>query len=368
MIAMVGIVVDGGYAWGQQRQAQNGADAMANAGATVIAQSLKGVTPTKTSGDVGCAVEAVATLNRSQNAVSYYTDVQGNLLSPLAQVPACGDTSLIPSSAQGVKAKGERSFDTFLAKVVGITRLTASAEATAVAGLLTRTCTATSGCGLLPVTFPLTLTSCDGTNQQIQIGGTQWPLVTPETANATNEVIVPICSSGPGAVGWLDFGCRPNLAETITNPCPNYSFPLPTWLHTEPGNTNSLDNELNSMFAGPQLGVADDGIATIPINVNTCNTDPGPSQPTCPGGNGSGNGNNFYYYIPRVASFMVDQVYTSGGNSPECNTGPGGPAIGGNGATGCFKGWFIAYLEEGPVGPGATGPQDPGVIGIQLIR
>ena len=58
MIAMVGLVIDGGNAWGQQRQTQNGADAMANAGATVIAQSLKGAT--KTDGDVGCAVEQAA--------------------------------------------------------------------------------------------------------------------------------------------------------------------------------------------------------------------------------------------------------------------------------------------------------------------
>jgi hypothetical protein len=143
---------------------------------------------------------------------------------------------------------------------------------------------------------------------------------------------------------------------------------LPTWLHTEPGNTNSLDDDINGLFAGPVLGVADDSQVTIPINDNTCNTDPGDNQPTCPGGNGSGNGNNFYYHIPKVASFMLDRVYTSGGNSAECNELPGAPFIGGNGATGCFKGWFIQYSTQGPVGAGATGPNDPGIIGIQLIH
>ena len=29
MVAMVGLVIDGGFAWGQQRKTQNGADAMA---------------------------------------------------------------------------------------------------------------------------------------------------------------------------------------------------------------------------------------------------------------------------------------------------------------------------------------------------
>ncbi len=364
MIAMVGIVIDGGNAWGEQRQTQNGADAMANAGATVIAQHIKGAT--KTSGDVGCAVEAAAALNEVTTPTAVYTDVGGVVITPEVQVAACGAGGSIPSTAQGVKAHGERTFDTYLAQVVGVDQMTASAEATAVAGLLTSTCIASSGCGLLPVTFPLTLTACDGTNQQVQIGSSEYPIVDPTTADATNEVIVPICSAGPGAVGWLDFGCG-NTQNTISNPC-DVSFPLPTWMHTEPGNTNSLDTTINSMFAGPVVGVADDSLVTIPINDNTCNTDPGPNQPDCPGGNGSGNGNNFYYHVPKVASFMLDQAYTSGSNSPECNAAPGQPFIGGNGATGCFKGWFIQYSDQGPVGAGATGPNDPGVIGIQLIR
>ncbi|HEX5397056.1 MAG TPA: pilus assembly protein TadG-related protein [Candidatus Limnocylindria bacterium] len=364
MIAMVGLVVDGGYAWGQQRQTQNGADAMANAGATVIAQNLKGAP--KTGGDVGCAVEASATLNSISNPRAIYTDVTGTTLG--VDVPACaaGAGDAIPSTAQGVKATGDKTFNTFLARVIGVDEMTATSEATAVAGILTGTCPASAGCGLLPVTFPLTLTACDGTNQQVQIGSSQYPIVSLDDADSTNEVIVPICSSGPGAVGWLDFGCG-NLSSTITNPC-DVSFPLPTWLHTEPGNTNSLDDDINGLFAGPVLGVADDSQVTIPINDNTCNTDPGDNQPTCPGGNGSGNGNNFYYHIPKVASFMLDRVYTSGGNSAECNELPGAPFIGGNGATGCFKGWFIQYSTQGPVGAGATGPNDPGIIGIQLIH
>lgn len=364
MIAMVGLVIDGGNAWGEQRQAQNAADAMANAGATVIAQHIKGAT--KTSGDVGCAVEAAASLNEVTNPTAVYTDVYGVVITPEVQVAACGGGGGIPSSAQGVKAQGDRDFDTYLMRVVGISNLTASADATSVAGLLTGTCVASSGCGLLPVTFPLTITACDGTNQQVQIGSAQYPIVDPSTANPSNEVIIPICSAGPGAVGWLDFGCG-NLASTISNPC-DVSFPLPTWMHTEPGNTNSLDDTINGLFAGPLLGVPDDSQVTIPINDNTCNTDPGANQPTCPGGNGSGNGNNFYYHIPKIASFMLDRVYTSGSNSAECNVAPGQPFIGGNGATGCFKGWFIQYSDQGPVGAGATGPNDPGIIGIQLIR
>lgn len=364
MVAAVGLVVDGGYAWGQQRQAQNGADAVANAGATVIAQDLKGAP--KTGGDVGCAIETSASLNNVANVHAVYTDVEGNLLN--VDVPACGSGDAIPDTAQGVKATGERSFDTFMVRVVGIEHLTASANATAVAGILESICNPSKdGCALLPVTFPKTISSCDGTNQ-IQIGDEDYPLTSPENANASNEVIVPICSNGPGNVGWLDFGCG-NTAAQITNPC-DVSYPLPVWLHAEPGNMNNLENTINSLFAGPQLGVADDSVVVIPINDNTCKVNPGNDVATCPTGNGStGGGNNYYWHIPKITGFMLDHAYISGNNKVTCNTPPGGPPyIAGNGASGCFKGWFTYYSTVGPVGAGATGADDPGAIGIQLIR
>src|SRR5574338_482228 len=166
MIAMVGLVIDGGNAWGQQRQTQNGADAMANAGATVIAQSLKGAT--KTDGDVGCAVEQAASLNGVGNPKATYTDVNGSVLGVDVGPCVAGGGATIPSTAQGVKASGDKVFDTYLARVVGVDKMTASAQATAVAGLMTAPCPA-SDCNLLPVTFPLTISACNGTNQQIQI-------------------------------------------------------------------------------------------------------------------------------------------------------------------------------------------------------
>lgn len=377
MIAMVGLVIDGGFAWGQLRKTQNGADAVAEAGATVIAQSLKGVAASD--GDVGCALEETAAANGVVNPTGTYTDWRGDFLTPSVDVGACGSGGTIPPGAQGVKARGERQFDTFLARVIGFNQFTATADATAVAGVPTEVCAASEGCPVLPVTFPLTAVTCDGQNRQLQIPNTDWPLVqvTDPTgalgpyASTANEAIVPLCSVGPGAVGWLDFECG-NLDNTITEPC-NASFPIPTWVHTQPGNTNSLDDVLND-YAGPVVGVPDDTIVLIPINDNTCMDDPGLDANgavifDCPGGNGSGNGNNFYYHVPKFTRFMVDQVYTSGSNPAECAAWPGSPPSGGNGATGCFKGWFVSYVGgPGPVGGGATGPEDPGEVVIQLIR
>ena len=54
-IAMVGLVIDGGNAWGQQRETQNGADSAAKAGAAVIQGVFTDADPTNdpTNGDVG---------------------------------------------------------------------------------------------------------------------------------------------------------------------------------------------------------------------------------------------------------------------------------------------------------------------------
>jgi hypothetical protein len=374
IVAMVGLVIDGGFAWGQQRKTQNGADSMAEAGAAVLAENLAGVAPARTDGDVGCAVESAATANGVANPVAFYTDIEGNFLTPSVQVGPCnaGGGNAVPASAAGVKAGGERTFDTFLARVIGFNQFTASANATAVAGVLTQVCAADAGCALLPVTFPSTAVICDGTNRQIQIGTETWPLVQvadPTAANyatSSNEVIIPLCATGPGSVGWLDLGCG-NLANTINNPC-NASIPIPAWLHTQTGNVNSLEGDLNQ-FAGPVVGTPDDSIVLLPINTNTCSWQPPDNDPTCEPQDreGSGNGNNFYYYIPYFAGFMIDQAYT-GGNDAECNEAPGAPLPAGNGATGCFKGWFVRYVTLGPVGPAASGPQDPSAIGIQLIR
>ena len=43
IVAMVWLVIDGGYAWGQQRKTQNGADSMAEAGAAVLAAIRRSV-------------------------------------------------------------------------------------------------------------------------------------------------------------------------------------------------------------------------------------------------------------------------------------------------------------------------------------
>ena len=368
-IAMVGLVIDGGNAWGQQRETQNAADSAAKAGAVVIQRGLTG--GTATCADVAAAADTTAGANGVELESAEFTTFDG---SPMGvDVAMCGS---IPANAQGVLATTTQDFDTFLMQVIGFNQLTASADATAVVGVVEDICPAEDGCGVLPVTFPRSLDSCDGTNSRI-IGEDEWVLLNEENGDvldSSNLAIMPLCKKAPGAVGWLDYGCG-NLANHIENPC-NDEIPIPAWLQTNPGNMNNVEDELNE-FTGPTPGLAEDEdlIVRIPIHDNTCRTDvDGPDNDpllystTCPDGDWSGNGNNIYYNIPYWAGFKLDGAFV-GGSDPECNQAPGSPFAGGNGATGCLKGWFVAIYTApgaiiiGPIPPGTSEP-----TGIVLVN
>jgi Flp pilus assembly protein TadG len=380
IIAMVGLVIDGGYAWGRQRGTQNGADASAKSGAIALAENLGGKAPANDDAAVLAAVSGTASSNHVNLLKACYTRLKtgtesdslngtvitstGSDADAAGQQSCLGNAALvgggtIPPRTAGVKAITSQTFDTYLARVIGINQFTTTASANAVTGILTDICSAEAGCGVLPVTFALNSYTCDGTGGLVP-GTAEWPLVDQASANASNEAIVPLCMDGPGSVGWLDFSqlspdCGNNIKDEIVSPC-NVSIPIPTWLPTQTGDTNALDGDLSRYWGT---------VVQIPIWTNTCN-EVGNDDGTCPTG-APGNGNNLYYYIPRWAAFLIDKTYTSGSN-PECNQLPGKPFVGGNGANGCFKGWFLRWVQDGPVGPG-QGPLEPSdTIGIQLVQ
>lgn len=398
-VAMVGLVIDGGYAWGRQRETQNAADSIAKAGAVVVQHAYADDTP-PTDGDVGCAVAAAAAAHGVEVEVvsAVYTTFDGTPLVPEIVVGACdpGLGAAIPTGleAQGVKVTTRQTFDTFLASVIGFSELTALADATAVVGPQVGLCPADTGCGMLPVTFPVSAVYCDGTNSQVSIGSTEWEIIEPEEAvastdNALNNLAtIPLCSTeagteAPGSVGWLDMGCG-NLASTIETPCQQF-IPIPAWLTTQTGNVNSVEDELNA-YAGnqpnvPELSTDPDGvydqILPLPIHNNTCATDPdGPDNDpdlysdVCPGGDWTGTGSGTYYHIPYWVGFMLDRAYVQGDNRTECNSAPGEPNdAAGSGATSCIKGWFVAkYEAPGTIGVGDLTPGEPTPFGITLVE
>ena len=376
LVAMVGLVIDGGFAWGKQRITQNAADAASEAGAVVLAQRLAGVLPAKTDADVLLAVDGVFTDNETGKLGAYYTDISGQLLD--ASGGPAGSTATaaqvgagtIPANTAGVQAVGTQTFDTFLARVVGISQFTATAPATAVAGYLSQVCSAASGCDVLPVTIPTTVLGCDGSNNPAPVQpAIEWP-VTQE------PVVVPLCKNGPGNVGWLDWtptaGGTSELIASIEHP-DNPAIDLPSWQYiTATGNINSkgVEDAINDNYAGK--------VVQIPQFDLTCDTQPsGPLVTDCPVANVGGHGSNQWYHLPQFAAFQLcddtipecmtnsygksfsQGAYISGSN-PICDTG--------NGSTSCLVGRFVSFITKGTVGPGTGSSTGTNVLGVQLIK
>jgi Flp pilus assembly protein TadG len=411
ILLAVAVTIDGGNAFAQQRAAQNGSDGAAEGGAVVIAQKLAGASTPAGGWDtaINSAVQANAAANNVAVTAAYYTDICGIPLTStgIAALWADGTTNLaiaarvgsgFPTSSRinpdcpsrsvgppvGVMVLGHKVVHTAIAGIVGMDTIDVGTQATAVAGYLQGYCGATQGesCAMLPVTIPVNVITCDGTND---------PLSTPNPQNtgnpwALNQVYkVPLCENGPGNVGWIDWtppsGGTSELASSITTPN-NPNIDLPSWQFvTETGNINSssVENALRHY---------DGEVVLIPQFDLTCGTrrsepDPDSSQPAiatspnygCPAGDLGGNGQNNWYRMPSFAYFelcgpgdgacsaagALHGSYVSGNNRSVCDTG--------NGATSCLVGRFVKVLATGTVsaGVGGGGSNNP-TVGVQLIR
>ena len=78
-VAMVGTIVDGGNVLAQQRVAQNGVDAAAEAGAVLLAGRLSGASDPSGGWDVNinARIAQVASANNVTVRAAYYTDICG---------------------------------------------------------------------------------------------------------------------------------------------------------------------------------------------------------------------------------------------------------------------------------------------------
>jgi hypothetical protein len=384
IVAMVGLVVDGGYAWGKQRDTQNAADAAAEAGAVVMAQRLAGVVPAKTDADVLAAVLLAGSENNISPPDAWYTDIYGNLLDPTGAITtdranaAKVGSGAIPPSAAGVEAIGSQTFDTFLVRVIGFDQLTATAPATAVAGYVQDVCSAEAGCDVIPVTVPVTVLGCNGQGDPAPaVPTTYWaPTNAPQT--------IPLCKNGPGNVGWLDWtptaGGTSELEQSIRYP-DNDEMTIPDWFYvTSTGNVNSksIEDALNETWGGK--------VVLMPLFDVTCDATPtGPGVNDCPSGHVGGHGQQQWYHLPQFAAFQfcggtpnwcdgsygpnnneagpsfAKGAYVNGNNTNPCDTG--------NGGTACLAGRFVQIIG-GPytVGPGSGANPATNVIGVQLLR
>jgi Flp pilus assembly protein TadG len=349
LVAGVGLVVDGGNAYAQQRAVQNGADAAANAGSVVLAQRLGGVT--KTDADVAGAITASSGLNTITES-AYYTNVTGQPIDssgnatkpPLAAQVGSGT---IPANAQGVHVGGNRTFGTTFAKVIGLTSFTASGEATAVTGRL-------EGGQFLPVIFPVNITDCSG-NGSLGLPKDQWPVSQPGIPPAHplgTEYIVPLCKTGGGSFMVLDFDNSSNdCATDVSNPPAVQWDTFPVSVNTDNGNNcaKPMVDAVNALHGK---------IVLVPIcDNNDCNTS---------------GGSHAQYHVTGIVAFYIDYMDDSNNkNNSNCqsHTNADGQllqTITGNGSSSCIAGWFVHFITTGPVSSGTIGNGD--AIGIQLIK
>lgn len=402
MLAMTGLIIDGGNAFAQQRASQNASDAASEAGAVVLAQNIMAINgggAPLTDATVLAAMNASAVANQIQpfnlgvpgNSAGWYTDFRGTLLlpsgsattDPLAAarvgggvIPPCtggAATCVDIGRASGVRAAGNREFQPLVSRVIGFDKFQATAVATAVSGYTMEPCVASQGCALLPLTFATKQNTCDGSGDAVY-GSTTWVPVTPPYTSA-NEVLLSLCKGGEGAFGYLDYGCG-TLANQILNPCNSIDFP--TWLTGQPGAVSSVEGELDT-YSGALIGTYEPGLdeeVLIPFFDGTCNEDRPDSElpvfgtPPFPGecaGNPSGGGALRHYHVPYFIGFIMDDAEVQGSNA-SCDVPPGGPLPGGNGSGGCLKGW-IARIVAGPgsvSGSGSGGSASP--LSTQLVR
>jgi Flp pilus assembly protein TadG len=355
MVAGVALLIDGGNAYAQQRATQNGADAAANAGATVLAQKLGG--HVRTDADVAFAMNANAGLNTVSTS-AYYTNMRGQPIDINGNVVAAGQAAVvgisgtIPPNAQGVHNGASRTFGTSFARAIGISSLTASAEAIAITGPLI-------GGQFIPLVFPVNITDCSKSGD-LGTGEDEWGTSNPGVPPAHpigQEYIVPLCKTkvtgngtGGGTFQVLDWDNSPNDCDTdVSNPPAMQFNSFPVDIPSDGGNncSNSMDGPLNALHGKTVL---------VPICDQNCV---------------SGSGANAVYHIIGVRGFYVDYFSNQNNNNPLCQArtnSDGQPIvpIAGNGSDSCLAGWFVTEVQSGSVGSGTYNPGD--AIAVQLIK
>ena len=356
-VGMVALVVDGGHAWGQQRDAQNGADATSLQGALMLAENqpyrIKGEAQPNTDTGIEAELFVMAGKNDLVLDEAYYTEFDGDRLAGPISVGSLGSLPP-PAAAYGVEVVGHKEFDTFLASVIGWDTLTASVTATAATGPIE----GFGGETVLPVTFPVTITDFDGRDDAVQDpAGRRWELNT--------YYVVPLCGSGPGNVGWIDWdptgGGMSELIAAVNN-YDNDPITIPEWYWvTSTGNqsTPGLEAALNQYATppDPHSNKPPGFTVMIPLFDSTCEDEPTNSgvEPNTGGDrpcdHDPGHGSNFWYHFYDWTAFEIDWVDLNG--KDKCDLTHLVPGTTGNGATGCFAGHFRQYM-----GPGILGTPD----------
>jgi hypothetical protein len=366
----VAFVVDGGNAYAQHRISQNATDAAAGAGAVVIAEDIIG--RTRTDDEVLAAVVGVlASMDMdTAGSVAEYTDIEGE---PIGVSVGDIGNGPVPAGAAGVSVTGERPFGTYFARALGLDSFEAVTHATAVAGWAVD-----QGTTFLPVTPPVNIAYDCTTNGEPDFGTDPSPWVHGQL------YVIPLCSSGPGNVGWIDWdptsGGTSELVDVISNPEVAPYVPVPSWQWT------TETGDMSSVALEEALRIWDLATVRLPMFDDTCDVDPGAPYAACPGD--PGHGSNQWYHFPTVARFELCGTYPDGTIPEWCKvrdangvvieqyghgsyvSGASGKACGLNkNGTSCIVGRFVHFIRGGTVTGDLVGSPSPSsTVGIQLIH
>ncbi len=133
LLMLVGMVIDGGFAWAQRREAQNAADFASLAGTRLVAASLNGAKVADA--DVYAALIRIADLNNHASIPNLgttdgpvYVDAAFGTVAPVTS-----RDEAIPVGARGVSVpSAQLTWQPFLMSLVGVSSMSASASAMAI--------------------------------------------------------------------------------------------------------------------------------------------------------------------------------------------------------------------------------------------
>jgi Flp pilus assembly protein TadG len=276
LILVVGLVIDGGNVFLQQRDSQNSADVGAMAGTKRLADYYVKGTAYTVADNVYSAISTRMAENNCAVASSctwtarYVGPRTGAAFVDLGPVSA-GDTAppiVSGQAALGVRVDVNRTPQTYLLGIIGQSAWNVNTSATALAQE--------------PTGAPA--------GQLLPIGLTELPTQEGAVYALTSG------SNGPGNFGWVSWDGSNNAGSLATSICTpnNPAFSLPYQFPGDPGKTNASD-----VRGCLQQWVDNQQTVLIPIVLPSND----PNAP--PGCSTGGNGNNFSYCVVAIAAFVI---------------------------------------------------------------
>jgi len=204
LILLMGLAVDTGFAFSQRRAAQNAADMASLAGARILAEHVA-QDPSGTDANVRLAIDTTVAANNGV-AITYGAPGGPAYVTTTGTVAGYVGQGTIPATAAGIAVNASVAWRPFFLGILGISRWSAGATATARTGYMG----APPSDGLLPIGVAMAnfnAFSVCPPNQTAQQCG---PIaLTDGTLNV------------PGGFGWLKYGCYADGGQDTVNGCTN---------------------------------------------------------------------------------------------------------------------------------------------------